>query len=71
MYQQADSLSEESIACPYCGEQVELLVNIEDMEQEYIEDCQVCCRPITLVIRLDAQGVANLSAYDENDTGHF
>ncbi|MFV3403724.1 MULTISPECIES: CPXCG motif-containing cysteine-rich protein [Pseudomonas] len=36
--------------CPYCGEPVETTVDISGGDQDYIEDCQVCCRPV--VIRL-------------------
>ena len=35
-----------SLQCPYCGEAVEL--NIDEgggTQQEYVEDCPVCCRP--------------------------
>ena len=35
-----------SLQCPYCGENVEL--NIDGgggIQQEYVEDCPVCCRP--------------------------
>ena len=39
-------LQESSIYCPYCGESIEVLLNPEDVGSEYIEDCQVCCRPI-------------------------
>lgn len=45
--------SEVSIECPYCGEVIVLLVDGSAGEQEYIEDCQVCCRPIELVVTLD------------------
>jgi hypothetical protein len=34
--------------CPYCGESVDTLVDTSLPEQRYIEDCPVCCRPITL-----------------------
>ncbi|OOG50963.1 CPXCG motif-containing cysteine-rich protein [Rhodanobacter sp. C01] len=55
------------IACPYCGETIEILVDASAGDQLYIEDCQVCCRPITLSIRIDADGEAQLSATSEND----
>lgn len=34
------------ISCPYCGETLELSLDASAGEQSYIEDCQVCCRPI-------------------------
>lgn len=35
-----------AIACPYCGEPVELRIEAMDEPQGYVEDCPVCCRPI-------------------------
>jgi hypothetical protein len=38
-----------SLACPYCGEPIEVYVDPGGGEQQdYIEDCSVCCRPIRL-----------------------
>lgn len=34
--------------CPYCGEPVQLLVDASGGEQRYVEDCQVCCRPMVV-----------------------
>ena len=52
----AAGLQETSIYCPYCGESIEVLLNPEDVGAEYIEDCQVCCRPIEFCLREDASG---------------
>ena len=52
----APGLQESSIYCPYCGESIEVLLNPEDVGAEYIEDCQVCCRPIEFLLRADAGG---------------
>jgi hypothetical protein len=43
-------LQDISILCPYCGEQIGILVDCSIPSQEYIEDCQVCCRPINLSV---------------------
>jgi hypothetical protein len=52
----APGLQESSIYCPYCGESIEVLLNPEDVGAEYIEDCQVCCRPIEFFLREDGSG---------------
>jgi hypothetical protein len=52
----AAGLQETSIYCPYCGESIGVLLNPEDVGAEYIEDCQVCCRPIEFFLREDASG---------------
>lgn len=41
------------IDCPYCGESIELLVDDSAGDQQYIEDCQVCCRPIVVTVTVD------------------
>ncbi|CRM24781.1 MULTISPECIES: CPXCG motif-containing cysteine-rich protein [Pseudomonas] len=38
--------------CPYCGETVETMVDLSGGDQVYIEDCQVCCRPITFDLQV-------------------
>src|SRR3954469_15891347 len=45
-------LPEEFVAvqCPYCGERLETRVDLSADEPSYIEDCQVCCRPIQFVL---------------------
>ena len=42
------------VHCPYCGEAIELLVEDSVEQQQYIEDCQVCCRPI--VVSAEVEG---------------
>ena len=32
--------------CPYCWEEVSMLMDPSISEQTYIEDCEVCCNPI-------------------------
>ncbi|WP_313133196.1 CPXCG motif-containing cysteine-rich protein, partial [Stutzerimonas nitrititolerans] len=32
--------------CPYCGEVVEALLDLSGGDQQYTEDCSVCCRPV-------------------------
>ncbi|MCJ8169998.1 CPXCG motif-containing cysteine-rich protein [Atopomonas sediminilitoris] len=49
-------LEVEALSCPYCGEQIELLVDASGGDQRYIEDCSVCCRPIEVALWVDAQG---------------
>jgi len=32
------------VACPYCGEQVEIFVESE-VRGTFVQDCEVCCNP--------------------------
>lgn len=45
-----------AIRCPYCGERLETRVDLTSDELAYVEDCQVCCRPIELGIERDEAG---------------
>ena len=56
-----------TIDCPYCGEPIEILLEPSDGSQRYIEDCQVCCRPITLAVTVDEEGGAHVDASSEDD----
>ena len=44
------------ISCPYCGESLTVAVDLSAGGQSYVEDCQVCCQPMTLSIELDERG---------------
>ena len=63
-----EKLNERTISCPYCGESINVLIDVEDMEQEYIEDCQVCCRPITFVVSSIINGDLSLSVHSEDES---
>lgn len=39
--------------CPYCGEMIELELDVSAGDQHYVEDCQVCCRPISVHVQVD------------------
>ncbi len=63
-----NELLETNIYCPYCGEQITVVVELLDEDQEYIEDCQVCCRPITFDIHMANDGSPSVFVRSENDT---
>lgn len=49
-----NTLESRNIDCPYCGETIEVLIDGSIPQQNYIEDCQVCCRPINFNVTVDA-----------------
>lgn len=61
-----DFLQTHNLDCPYCGEGIQVVVDCSVPEQEYIEDCQVCCRPINLYINVEGENV-QLHATHENE----
>jgi hypothetical protein len=60
-------LLERDIYCPYCGELQTVLIDTSEEEQTYIEDCQVCCRPIDFIISVDNQGDVVVEVRHENE----
>jgi len=60
-------LLNQHIQCPYCGEMIEVLIDCSVPEQEYIEDCQVCCRPICFNVTIDHEGDASVAVTHENE----
>jgi len=61
------SLFEKDIYCPYCGELISVLIDCSVSEQEYIEDCQVCCRPINFKVHSTSDGEPLVTVSDENE----
>ena len=49
-------LNEKRVDCPYCGESLDILIEPDDEQQRYYEDCQVCCQPILIEITPDSDG---------------
>lgn len=63
-----ESLVEKVVGCPYCGESIRVLLDHEEVGQEYVEDCQVCCKPIILSVSEDSAGNLMVSVRDENES---
>jgi hypothetical protein len=55
------------VECPYCGERLEIAVDTSVGQQDYIEDCQVCCKPIQFRIRVSADGTSRVDVRSEDD----
>ena len=55
------------IHCPYCGESIEISIDASAGSQWYIEDCQVCCRPINVGVVVDDEGGVAVVARAENE----
>jgi hypothetical protein len=55
------------INCPYCGEQIDIQVDVAGVDEEYVQDCSVCCRPMLLHVTRDADGAPAVTAARESD----
>ena len=62
-----NTLTEKDIGCPYCGETITVLIDGTLPEQNYIEDCEVCCRPIVFDVVVDVDGDVTVSVRAENE----
>ena len=52
--------------CPSCGEEVIVPVDASGgAEQEYIEDCPVCCVPVALHVRVGSDGEITIATRSE------
>ena len=60
-------LDQAQIRCPHCGERIDIQVHIGSDDEDYVEDCSVCCRPIMLHISRDENGVPTVSASSDTD----
>ncbi len=63
-----NQLLEQSIVCPYCGSDCSVLIDrSQQPDQQYVEDCQVCCQPMLLTVLVDSTGGVALSVQQENE----
>lgn len=53
--------------CPYCNESNEFIIDPSLENQEYTEDCQICCQPIKFTVSFDVNQQFSLSVQQEND----
>ena len=60
------TLTEQALDCPYCGERISVVIDHSLGDQEYVEDCEVCCRPLVLDILIGPDGDASVTARYEN-----
>lgn len=61
-----DLLQTHDLDCPYCGESIQMVIDCSVSGQDYIEDCQVCCRPINIYVTVEDENV-QIHASHENE----
>lgn len=62
-----NELEARKVQCPYCGETIDILIDGSIPDQNYIEDCQVCCRPINFDVSIDHDGDISVVVTNENE----
>jgi transcription elongation factor Elf1 len=53
---------EHSFTCPYCGEEISVVIDLSVRRQSYIEDCEVCCKPVEISYSVENDEIASFSA---------
>ncbi len=54
---------EKFFKCPYCIEKISMILDLSvEITQVYIEDCEVCCRPIQITYSVENEKIRGFSA---------
>jgi predicted RNA-binding Zn-ribbon protein involved in translation (DUF1610 family) len=53
---------EHQFMCPYCGEEISMVLDTSVRRQSYVEDCEVCCRPIEISYMVEEGELASFAA---------
>ncbi len=51
-----DGEIEYTLICPYCWQEITMLLDTSVSQQTYVEDCENCCNPIEVHYRTDPDG---------------
>ena len=49
-------MMEHFFTCPYCWQTISFLLDPDEEQGSYVEDCEVCCRPIEVTVEFDEEG---------------
>jgi transcription elongation factor Elf1 len=53
---------EHFFTCPYCWRDISVVVDLSVDKQTYIEDCEVCCRPVQIRYEADGRELVEFTA---------
>ena len=55
-------LEEHFFQCPYCWEEISMMLDLTGGGQSYVEDCEVCCNPIKISYEVEESALVGFSA---------
>jgi hypothetical protein len=55
-----NDVEEVALTCPACNAPISVLIDSSAGGQNYIEDCEVCCRPLTISFVVTTDGIESL-----------
>jgi transcription elongation factor Elf1 len=53
---------EHFFTCPYCGQEISMVLDLSAGSQVYVEDCEVCCKPVEISFDVEEGEPANFNA---------
>jgi transcription elongation factor Elf1 len=57
---------EATYVCDTCGEEIVVSVDVSGgRQQDYVEDCPVCCNPMVLHVEIDPDGDVRIASEHE------
>lgn len=51
---------DESVLCPFCGQPSWLVIDTGIPSQQFTTDCEVCCRPLEVLIQCEPGEILSL-----------
>jgi hypothetical protein len=55
-------LMEHEFTCPYCGQDISMVLDLSVGRQSYVEDCEVCCKPIEISFTVEDDDIVSFDA---------
>jgi hypothetical protein len=55
------------VQCPYCGAMFTITVDLLQGRQEFVEDCSVCCKPVSVVVTVDDDGAISAETHGDDE----
>ena len=49
-------------SCPYCWEQISMVLDLSVPSQTYVEDCEVCCHPVEVRYSVEDGTISSFEA---------
>jgi transcription elongation factor Elf1 len=54
-----------SLGCPHCGETFSISFDLSEGSAEFTVDCEVCCRPMVVTVRVQNGEIESLDVVEE------
>ena len=55
-------MEEQFFQCPYCWQNISILLDPSVAMQTFIEDCEVCCQPIEISVSFEDNEIRSFEA---------